>query len=88
MTAADMDKELGYKNRMRNVGNNLRKFGLLDGESSTLQLYHTDMIDMGLDVIDKKGNRVVCRELGKKYNKSPETIRGDMMIMKRYGVIK
>jgi hypothetical protein len=46
------------------------------------------MIDMGLDVIDKKGNRVVCRELGKKYNKSPETIRGDMMIMKRYGVIK
>lgn len=83
-----MDEIMGTTNRMRKVGNNLRKFNQLKDETSTLQLYHTELIEIGLDKINKTGNRTICRELGKKYKKSPDTIRSDLMIMKRYGVIK
>ena len=79
---------MGTTNRMRKVGNNLRKFNQLEGETATLQLYHTELIEMGLDKIDKTGNRTICRELGEKYKKSPGTIKSDLMIMKRYGVVK
>ena len=83
-----MDKELGYTNRMRKVGNNLRKFGMLKGETANLQDYHYECIEIGLEEIDKIGGRDMCRKLGEKYKKSSETIRSDMLIMKRYGLLK
>ena len=82
-----MDEIRGTTKRMTKVGNNLRKFDQLKGETSTLQLYHTELIEMRLYKINKTGNRTICRELGKKYNKSPDTIKSDLMIMKRYGVL-
>jgi len=87
MTAADMDKELGFKNRMRKVGNNLRKFGMLEGETADLQSYHHELIKIGQQKIDEIGGREICRTLGEKYKRSSETSRSDMLIMKRYGLL-
>lgn len=87
MTAAEMDKELGYTNRMRKVGNNLRKFKQLEGERANLQNYHYDMIERGVEEIQKEGVRVYCRRMSEKLGISESTIRGDYTIMKRYGLI-
>ena len=63
MTAAEMDASLGLKNRMRKIANNLRKFGMLEGETAKLSEYHTIMINDGLEHIAEKGVRKYCREL-------------------------
>ena len=83
-----MDKELGYTNRMRKVGNNLRKFGMLKGEKGKLSDYHIQMKNDGLEKIASKGIRPYCEELGKMCSVSGSTIRSDYSIMKRYGLIK
>ena len=88
MTAAEMDASLGLKNRMRKIANNLRKFGMLEGETAKLSEYHTIMIKDGLEHIAEKGVRNYCRELSKKYGVSDSTIKSDYSIMKRYGKIK
>lgn len=87
MTPAEMDKELGLTNRMRKVGNNLRKFQQLEGEEANLQNYHYDMIDRGVAEIQEEGVRVYCRRMGEKLGKSESTIKSDYTIMKRYGLI-
>ena len=87
MSPSEMDIKMGMTNRMRKVGNNLRKFNQIEGEKATLQPYHHELIELGQEKIDKKGGRELCRELGDKYDKSSETIRSDMLIMKRYGLI-
>jgi hypothetical protein len=83
----DMDKMFGVENRMAKVGNNLRKFNQLEGEKANLQPYHNELIKLGLEKIKERGGRELCRELGEKYDKSSETIRSDMLIMKMYGLI-
>ena len=88
MTAAEMDASLGLKNRMRKVANNLRKFGMLEGETARLSDYHTIMIKDGLEHIAEKGVRNYCRELSKKCGVSDSTVKSDYSIMKRYGKIK
>ena len=87
MTPAEMDKELGLTNRMRKVGNNLRKFQQLEGEEANLQNYLYDMIDRGVAEIQEEGVRVYCRRMGEKLGKSESTIKSDYTIMKRYGLI-
>ena len=87
MTAAEMDASLGLKNRMRKVANNLRKFGMLEGETAKLSEYHTIMINDGLEHIAEKGVRNYCRELGKTCGVADSTIKSDYAIMKRYGKI-
>ena len=74
MTSKEMDEELGLTNRMRKVANNLRKFNQLEGEKANLQKYHYDMIDKGVEEIQKEGVK-------------EDTIKGDYSIMKRYGLI-
>jgi hypothetical protein len=88
MSAAEMDVELGLTNRMRKVANNLRKFNQLEGETANLQNYHNDMIDRGVEKIQKEGVRVFSRRVGERYGKSADTIKSDYTIMKRYGLIK
>ena len=88
MTPSEMDAKLGLKNRMRKVANNLRKFGMLEGETAKLSDYHIQMTRDGLDLITKKGVRKYAEELGKMCGVSPSTIRSDYSIMKRYGKIK
>ena len=88
MTAAEMDTTLGLKHRMRKVANNLRKFGMLEGETARLSDYHTIMIKDGLEHIAEKGVRNYCRELSKKCGVSDSTVKSDYSIMKRYGKIK
>ena len=88
MTPSEMDAKLGLKNRMRKVANNLRKFGMLEGETAKLSDYHIQMIKDGLDVIAEKGVRKYAEELGEMCGVSPSTIRSDYSIMKRYGKIK
>ena len=87
MSSAEMDKALGLTNRMRKVANNLRKFNQLEGEKANLQKYHYDMIDRGVEEIQKEGVRVYCRRVGEKFGVSESTIKGDYSIMKRYGLI-
>lgn len=82
-----MDSRLGLNNRMRKVANNLRKFGMLEGETANLRDYHTAMIQDGLEHIADKGIRNYCEELGKKSGVKGTTIRTDYAIMKRYGKI-
>ena len=62
MTPAEMDKELGLTNRMRKVGNNLRKFQQLEGEEANLQNYHYDMIDRGVAEIQRKVLEFIVEE--------------------------
>ena len=88
MTSAEMDARLGLSNRMRKVANNLRKFGMLEGETANLSDYHTTMIQDGLEHIAEKGVRNYCEELGKNCGVKGTTIRTDYAIMKRYGKIK
>ena len=88
MTAAEMDTTLGLKHRMRKVANNLRKFGMLEGETAKLSEYHTIMINDGLEHIAEKGVRKYCRELSKTCGVADSTIISDYSIMKRYGKIK
>jgi predicted methyltransferase len=88
MLPAEMDATLGLKHRMRKVANNLRKFGMLEGETAKLSDYHIQMTKDGLDVIAEKGVRKYAEELGKMCGVSASTIRSDYSIMKRYGVIK
>ena len=87
MTAAEMDASLGLKNRMRKIANNLRKFGMLEGETAKLSEYHTIMINDGLEHIAEKGVRKYCRELSKTCGVADSTIISDYSIMKRYGLI-
>ena len=87
MTSAEMDEELGLTNRMRKVANNLRKFNQLEGEKANLQKYHYDMIDRGVEEIQKEGVRVYCRRVGEINGVKEDTIKGDYSIMKRYGLI-
>ena len=88
MTSAEMDARLGLSNRMRKVANNLRKFGMLEGETANISHYHTTMIQDGLEHIADKGIRNYCEELGKNYGVKGTTIRTDYAIMKRYGKIE
>ena len=88
MTPSEMDAKLGLKNRMKVVASNLRKFGMLEGETAKLSDYHIQMTRDGLDLITKKGVRKYAEELGKMCGVSPSTIRSDYSIMKRYGKIK
>jgi len=83
-----MDARLGLTNRMRKVANNLRKFGMLEGETANLSEYHIQIQHDGLEDIAEKGVRNYCRELSKKYGVSDSTIKSDYSIMKRYGKIK
>ena len=88
MTSAEMDARLGLSNRMRKVANNLRKFGMLEGETANISHYHTTMIQDGLEHIADKGIRNYCEELGKNYGVKGTKIRTDYAIMKRYGKIE
>jgi|TARA_A100001011_G_C14307723_1_gene843990 hypothetical protein len=87
MSATDMDKKLGYKGRMRKVANNLRKFGMLEGEKAKLRDYHTIMIKDKLKHIEKIGIVKYSNNLGMMCGVSGSTIKSDFSIMKRYGVI-
>ena len=84
----DMDLELGLKRRMGKVGNNLRKFGQLDGEEAKTQPYHNIMIADGLDFIATTGVKKYCRNLGMLYGISEASVKSDYATLKRYKVIK
>lgn len=86
MTNKEMEEITGSK-QIRNTGANLRKFGMLKGESSNMRGYHRKLIVAGQNKINKKGVRGYCVELGKEFGCSPATIRSDYAIMKRYGLI-
>jgi len=88
MSSAEMDRKLGLKERMRKVANNLRKFGMLEGETAKLSVYHLQIMNDGLKYIAEKGIRNYSRELGDKHSVSFQTIKSDYTIMKRYGIIK
>jgi len=83
-----MDAELGLKRRMGKVGNNLRKFGMLDGEKAKIQPYHKLMIADGLKVIASAGVNIYCRNLGALNGISEGTVKSDYASLKRYKVIK
>ena len=88
MSPGQMDSKLGLARRMKVVASNLRKFGMLEGETANLSDYHTTMIKDGLEHIAAKGIRNYCEELGKNCGVKGTTIRTDYAIMKRYGKIK
>ena len=87
MTPAEMDKVLGLTNRMKVVGNNLRKFRQIEGETSSMKDYHRRIIATGLKKISEEGVRVYCERMGEEFGVSPSTIRSDYARMKRYGLI-
>jgi hypothetical protein len=75
------------RNRFRKVGNNLRKFGQLEGEEGSLRDYHKQVLKDGLKKIQEEGIRVYCRRMSVKYDVSDSTIKGDYSMMKRYRLI-
>tara|TARA_A100001391_G_scaffold107412_1_gene71989 strand:+ start:844 stop:1098 length:255 start_codon:yes stop_codon:yes gene_type:complete len=84
MTLQEMDEALGLKGRMSKVKYNLDKFYFRNKE---LQDYHKEIISTGRADIETIGDREYCRKLGDKYGISSETIRNDLKLIKRYGVI-
>ena len=88
MTVGEMDKQLGLTNRMRKVANNLRKFGQIEGEGAKQKEYHKQIVDDGLDTIQKEGVINYCNRIGEKHGVRGTTIKSDYAIMKRYHIIK
>ena len=75
------------RNRFRKVGNNLRKFGQLEGEEGVLRDYHKQILKDGLNKIQSKTVRGYSEELGKLCGVSMDTVKTDYAIMKRYRLI-
>ena len=73
--------------RIKNIALNLRKFGMIEGETSNMKDYHRRIIATGLKKINEAGVRTYCDKLGKEFGISPATIRSEYAHMKRYGLI-